>query len=297
MDESILEIYRSAGRISAMARNWAANVIEPGMLARELQMGIEKIITDSGAYPSFPAQTSRNNIAAHYCSSTTDDTKYESGDLVKIDLGAHINGYPVDTGISVDLSPDQKWQPMIDAASDALDAAIGVLKDGIHVGKIGQAVENSIHRSGFNPITNLAGHGLSRWTLHAPPQIPNTAQQGGQILKKGMIFAIEPFVTDGRGYVRDHGRAEIFRLDRKPHPSNKISESVLKSLEKWHGLPIAMRYFPTLPKKPLARTFKELLRQGVMEQYPPLIEISGAQVGWKEHTIFMSPSGPEIITE
>ena len=133
MDPEILEIYRRAGRIAADARNWAAETIEPGMRLRDLQEGVEERIRDEGALPSFPAQTSRNNIAAHYCSSPTDETRYEEGDLVKIDLGAHIDGYPVDTGVSVDLSSDGRWRTLIGAASDALDAAIdtvGERRDG-----------------------------------------------------------------------------------------------------------------------------------------------------------------------
>lgn len=296
MDSDVLEIYRRAGRIAAGVRNWAAEAIEPGMLARDLQAGIEKRICDAGAQPSFPAQTSRNTIAAHYCSAPGDETRYEAGDLVKIDIGAHIDGYPVDTGVAVDLSGDGRWQPMIDAAADALDSAIDMVADGVNVGRIGEVVEKTIKEAGFRPIVNLAGHGLARWTLHAPPQIPNNAQSGGPALRTGMMFAIEPFATTGDGYVEDDGKAQIFRLARRPSPSNKISPIVLEAIDQWNGLPIAYRYFAQLPRKPLERTFKELVRQGAMQQFPPLVEVSGAHVGWKEHTVYLGPDGPEVIT-
>jgi methionyl aminopeptidase len=292
----ILEIYRRAGRIAADARNWAAETIRPGMLVRELQEKIEERIFDSGAMPSFPAQTSRNNIAAHYCSSPTDETRYEAGDLVKIDIGAHIDGYPVDTGVSVDLSEDRRWSTLIAAASDALDAAIATVSDGVTVGKVGTAIDETIRKAGFQPIVNLSGHGLDRWQLHALPQIPNHSQPGGPKLKTGMIFAIEPFSTTGAGYVRDNGRAEIFRLEAKPRPSNKLYAPVMEALDAWNGLPVAYRYFSLLPRKPLERTFAELVRQGVMQPYSPLVEVSGAFVGWKEHTIYLGEDGPEVIT-
>ena len=296
MNSDTLEIYRRAGRIASKARNWAAEAIEPGMMLRELQEGVEKRIRDAGALPSFPAQTSRNNIAAHYCSSPTDQSRYEEGDLVKIDLGAHIDGYPVDTGVSVDLSSDGRWKTLIAAASDALDAAIATVGDGVTVGAVGSAIEKTIRSAGFEPIMNLSGHGLARWELHATPQIPNHAQRGGPKLKTGMIFAIEPFTTTGAGFVEDDGEAEIFRLERSPKPSNKLFEPMMAALDEWHGLPVAMRYFTDLPRKPVERTIAELVRQGVMHAYAPLVEVSDAFVGWREHTIYLGEDGPEVIT-
>ena len=296
MNPETLEIYRRAGRIAADVRNWAADVIEPGMLIRELQEGIEKRICDAGAAPSFPAQTSRNNIAAHYCSSLSDQSRYEEGDLVKIDIGAHIDGYPVDTGVSVDLSTDGRWRTLIGAASDALDAAIATVGDGVTVGVVGTEIEKAIRSAGYEPIMNLSGHGLARWELHSAPQIPNHAQRGGPKLKAGMMFAIEPFATTGEGFVEDDGDAEIFRLERPPRRSNKLFGPMMKALDEWHGLPVAMRYFTDLPRKPVERTIAELVKQGVMHAYSPLVEVSDAFVGWREHTIYLGDDGPEVIT-
>lgn len=296
MDQETLEIYRKAGRIASDARNWAAETIKPGMLLRELQEGVEERIRAAGALPSFPAQTSRNNIAAHYCSSLTDQSRYEEGDLVKIDLGAHIDGYPVDTGVSVDLSADGRWKTLIAAASDALDAAIASVGEGVTVGAVGTAIEKTIRDAGFEPIMNLSGHGLARWELHSTPQIPNHAQHGGPKLKKGMIFAVEPFTTTGAGFVEDDGEAEIFRLERPPRPSNKLFAPFMEALDGWHGLPVAMRYFADLPRKPVERSIAELVKQGVMHGYSPLVEVSDAFVGWKEHTIYLGEDGAEVIT-
>ncbi|MEK9675193.1 MAG: type II methionyl aminopeptidase [Chloroflexota bacterium] len=291
-----LEIFRKAGKIAADARNWAAQNIAPGVLLRELQKGMEERIRDAGALPSFPAQTSRNHVAAHYCSSPTDKTRFEENDLVKIDVGAHIDGYVTDTGVSVDLSRDGRWSSMIAAASDALDAAIAMCKPNVLVDDIGDRVGEVIDGAGFNPILNLTGHGLGHWTLHDRPQIPNVRIGAPGKLEAGFIFAIEPFATSGRGRVRDDGEPEVFRLTRQPKVSNKIDSEVLDSINEWNGLPIARRYFSHLPRKPFERTLKELTKQGVLDEYPPLVEGENDHVGWKEHTIYIGPDGPEVIT-
>ena len=116
-----IDAFREAGRISALARDWAARQIKPGVLLRQVQEGAEEQIRRAGAAPSFPAQTSRNDVAAHFCSAPDDSATFEDGDLVKLDVGAHVDGYPADTGITIDLSPDGRWSNLVAAAANALD--------------------------------------------------------------------------------------------------------------------------------------------------------------------------------
>jgi methionyl aminopeptidase len=215
---------------------------------------------------------------------------------VKIDVGAHIDGLIVDTGVSADLSEDQRWKSMIGAASDALDAAIGMCSPNVDVEDIGERVEAVINAAGFTPIMNLTGHGLGRYTLHDKPQIPNARIGLKGHIEAGSIFAIEPFATSGEGYIEDDGEAEVFMLERSPKPSNKIDSDTLEAIESWRGLPIARRYFSNLPKKPFERTLKELIKQRVLREYYPLVEVSGAHIGWKEHSIWLGPDGPEVLT-
>lgn len=291
-----LETLREAGRIASNARNWAAETIKPGYLLRDLQEGMETMIREAGALPPFPAQTSRNTIAAHYCSSPSDKARFEENDLVKIDVGAHIDGLIVDTGVSADLSADGRWGSLIGAAADALDAAIAMCAADIDVEDIGDRVDQVISNAGFNPVLNLTGHGLGRYTLHDKPQIPNARIGLKGSLEAGSIFAIEPFATSGEGYIDDEGKPEVFMLMRKPKPSNKIDSESLEAIESWRGLPIARRYFNELPKKPFERTLKELIKQKALREYPPLVEVTGEHVGWKEHSIWLGPDGAEVLT-
>jgi methionyl aminopeptidase len=291
-----LETLREAGQIASCARNWAAETIKPGYLMRNLQEGMETLIRDAGAFPSFPAQTSRNQIAAHYCSSPTDTSRFEENDLVKIDVGAHIDGLVVDTGVSADLSADGRWSAMISAASDALDAAIAMCSPDMEVDDIGERVGEVISSAGFKPVLNLTGHGLGRWVLHDRPNIPNDRIGAKGSLEAGSIFAIEPFATSGKGYIKEEGQAEVFLLSEEPKASNKIDAESLGAIRACNGLPFARRYFKKLPKKPFERTLKELIRQGAVREYEPLVEVSGAYVGWKEHTIYLGPEKSEVLT-
>src|SRR6185503_8483861 len=128
---------------------WAKENIRPGVPIRSVLETVESMIRERGAEPGFPAQSSRNYVAAHYCSSPEDEQTYEEGDCVKVDIGVHVDGYVADTAATVDLSDDRRWKLLIKASADALSAAIATVADGVRVGKIGAAIERTIMAAGF----------------------------------------------------------------------------------------------------------------------------------------------------
>jgi methionyl aminopeptidase len=296
MDAAALECLRRAGRIAAECREWARDAIRPGVRIRAVLEGIESRIRERDAWPAFPAQSSRNHIAAHYCSSPDDEQAYEEGDCVKVDLGVHVDGWICDTATTVDLSGDGRWASLIKASSDALAAAIATIEDGVSVGELGAAVERTILAAGFQPVRNLTGHGLGRWKVHTAPQIPNYAERGGGRLRAGMIFAIEPFACTGRGYIKERGKAEVFMMVRPPRNARGIDRELLKAIDSWRGLPIARRYFGEFERDALEDALQKLARQGSLVRYPPLVEEEDVMVAQSEHSIHLGQDGVEILT-
>ena len=296
MDAYALECSRRAGKIASECREWARANIKPGVEVRFILETVEDMIRERGAQPGFPAQSSRNSVAAHYCSAPGDSMKYEEGDCVKVDIGVHIDGYIADTATSVDLSADGRWTPLVKASADALAAAIATVGVGVKVSDVGAAIERTILNAGFEPVRNLTGHGLARWKVHCAPQIPNYAERGGGKLKEGMIIAIEPFACTGRGYIREAGKAEVFMMVRPPRKAKGLDRDVLKAIESWRGLPIARRYFNHLDSAAVEDTISKLAKQGALMRYPPLVEEEGVMVTQTEHSLFIGPEGVEVLT-
>jgi methionyl aminopeptidase len=296
MDAYALECHRKAGRIAAGCREWARENIKPGVLVRDILEGVERQIYDEGAAPGFPAQSSRNSCAAHYCSSPDDEMAYEEGDCVKVDIGVHVDGYIADTACSVDLSKDGRWTPLVKASSDALAAAIAAVGPGVRVGEVGAAIERTIMAAGFEPVRNLTGHGLARWKVHTAPQVPNYGERGGGRILEGQIIAIEPFASTGRGYIHERGKAEVFMMVRPPMKAKGLDKDVLKEIQSWRGLPIARRYFRHLDTAAVEDTFSKLAKQGSLVRYPPLVEDEGVMVTQTEHSMYVSADGVEILT-
>ena len=295
-DAHALECWRRAGRIASGCREWAREHIRPGVEVRWILESIEEQIREQGAAPGFPAQSSRNHVAAHYCSSPDDALVYEEGDCVKVDIGVHVEGYVADTATTVDLSTDGRWEKLIAASRDALAAAIATVGEGVPVGDLGAAIERTITAAGYQPVRNLTGHGLARWKVHTAPQIPNYGERGGGRLQAGMVFAIEPFASTGRGYIRDLGKSEVFMMVRPPARAKGLDRGVLKDIESWRGLPIARRYFRGHDPQVVEDTLTKLVRQGALMRYPPLVEEEGVMVAQTEHSIYLGPQGVEILT-
>jgi methionyl aminopeptidase len=296
MDAHALDCHRRAGKIAKECRDWAVASIKPGVSVRHVLETVEEMIRARGAEPGFPAQSSRNSVAAHYCSAPGDTLTYQEGDCVKVDIGVHVDGYVADTAASADLSLDGRWRPLIKASADALTAAIATVGVGVKVGKVGAAIERTIMAAGFQPVRNLTGHGLGRWKVHTPPQIPNYGENGGGAFVVDSVFAIEPFACNGRGYIRERGRAEVFMMVRPPRKAKGLDKDVMRAIEAWRGLPIARRYFQHLDSALVEDTLSKLAKQGSLMRYPPLVEEDGVMVAQTEHSLYLGSEGVEILT-
>jgi methionyl aminopeptidase len=296
MDAHALDCHRRAGRIAAECREWAKQSVRPGVKVAWVLETVERMIRERGGEPGFPAQSSRNHVAAHYCSPPDDALEYQEGDCVKVDFGVHVDGYIADTAASIDLSADGRWTKLIQASQAALAAAIAAVGVDVPVGDVGAAIERTITGLGFQPVRNLTGHGLGRWKVHTAPQIPNYAERGGGRFRQDSVFAIEPFACTGRGYIKERGKAEVFMMVGPPLSAKGLDRDVLKAIEAWRGLPIARRYFLHLDRVKVEDALAKLAKQGALMRYPPLVEEEGVMVAQTEHSLFLGPNGVEILT-
>lgn len=292
-----LDKLRESGRISATVREHGRTLIRPGASLRAIAEELETMILDLGGRPAFPVQLSRNQIAAHYCSSPQDPTVVDGGDIIKLDLGTHVDGYITDNAITVDLRNGQS-SALVAAAESALENAIAVMGPGASITEIGHRIESTIKAFGFTPVYNLTGHGVARYVVHCSPSIPNYPDPKAPRLRANQTIACEPFACDGRGFIEEVGKAEVFGLTRQPKPKDKLSESTLAALAATDDLPFARRTLLRVlgdPKK-VEATLRELEKAKLLHEYPPLAEKSGVRVAQCEHTIFISEQGAEVLT-
>lgn len=289
--QEILEKYREAGRILKIVRAEAVEMIRVGNSLLRVAEFVENRTIELGGRPAFPCNISRNEEAAHATPKAGDSTVFGK-DMVKLDLGVHVDGYIADSAVTVDLSgnPD-----ILKASEEALAAAIEIARPGITTGKIGAAIEDSIRSYGLKPITNLTGHGLSNYEAHEEPIVPNKRVEGGVILKEGDVFAIEPYATDGVGLIREGGSwAEIYSLKRKKPVRIPEVRNILKQVEEYRKLPFAKRW---LESNKLDFALIQLEKAEIFNSYPVLIESAGGLVAQAEHTVVITNDGCEVTTK
>ena len=290
-----LEYYRKVGEITRKAREFGSTLVQEGRSLLECADKVEEYIKSSGARPAFPVNISINQVAAHYAPAPNDPNEFKYGDLVKLDVGAHLDGYIGDTAITIEVGTD-RWKKLIQSSSSALDRAIGIVKDGIAVGKIGATIEGEVSRFGYKPIKNLSGHLLSRYELHAGMSVPNVAEAFSRRLQSSMAIAIEPFCTNGKGQVKSGkpGNIYMFRNERK-NISAESEELLRKIREEFITLPFASRW--CLEFHPRAEELLgELTRCGALYRYPVLIESGDGMVSQTEHTVFVKEDKCEVLT-
>lgn len=271
-----------AGNIAAEARELGRKIAKPGTPLLEIAEQVEAKIFELGGKTAFPVNLSLNHLAAHYTPATNDQTLFKEGDILKIDVGASFNGAVGDTAISVGENSE-----LIKASKEALMNAIKLCTPGTELRQIGKTIRETINSHGFQPITNLSGHGLARYVVHYGISIPNYDNGDRTKLIDGMTIAIEPFATTGEGQVTEGAPSNIYRLNAKRPTRNPVCRKVIDFVNKeYKTLPFAKRWVEkAVPGSAMA--FPILVREGILHSYGQLPEKSKGMISQHEHSIIV----------
>ena len=297
-DKEALEKLKRSGKILRETREEMRNFVHEGMPIIDVCEKAESLIREKGGKPAFPCNVSINEIAAHYTSPIGDKTRIPEGSLVKVDIGAHVDGYLTDTSVTVCFN--QEHAPMVEAAERALKAAIENIRPDVPTSRLGTIIESTIRSRGFKPISNLTGHSVGRFLVHAGTSIPNVSQLSFSRIKVGGVYAIEPFTTlpNAVGKVEDGDGSYIFRFLKSKSLKNPYAKQLSKHIEEnFKTLPFAERWLQGLvPEEHRREGFHELLSSKSIMNYTILVEASGKPVAQAEHTVLIVEEGCVVLT-
>ena len=296
--EEVLEKHRKAGKILAKVADDSKRMIIVGEGLLDIAESIEKMIRDNGVEPAFPVNISLNEFAAHYTPEADCKKTLGEKDLVKIDMGVHVDGYIADMAYTVDLSGEQG--KLVEAAEEALNAGIAEIKAGVQISKISEAIHAAFEKHGVKPIDNLTGHKLLQYILHPGVSIPNVRGNYEYTLSENEVFAIEPFGTNGAGHVVDTDQEEIFSLSNIGNVRMRETRRILNFIqEKYNLLPFAERWLAAEFKSKLLlrSSLRELMVLGLITPYPVLRDRDKGMVAQAEHTVIVTNDGCEITTK
>jgi methionyl aminopeptidase len=297
LDDHVIECYKKAGKAVASALRLGQVIARPGTKMLDLATLLEQEITRQGMGLAFPANLSLDNCAAHYSPTIDDPMVLPKEGLLKIDLGAHCEGYVADAAITVNLGKTGGvYDTLIKAATDALYGAIRAFKPGVNVGQIGAIIQREIEKyKDCRPIANLGGHQLKQYNLHAGTFVPNIARTSDNyIIQEGDQFAIEPFSTNGYGAIKNGPDMTIFRfagVKKKKNLPLLEKVRIQKFKDAFTTLPFSPRWVDFVPKDQVDAMVAHFLKQDMLEGYHTFIERANGLVAQAEHTVIVTKDG------
>ena len=197
------EKIRVAGSLAAQALDEVTPFVKPGVTTKKLDKICYEYIRDNGGYSAplfyrgFPKSccTSVNHVVCHGIPA---DKYLDEGNIINIDVTAIVNGWHGDTSRMFFIGDvSVKSKNLISTTYDSMMKAISIIKDGIHLGDIGETIQTYVEKKGFSVVRDFCGHGIGK-TFHEPPNILHYGKRGEGIkLKEGMIFTVEPMINEG----------------------------------------------------------------------------------------------------
>lgn len=287
-----------AGKAVAHALKLAYQIGRPGTNMGDFAKVLEDDILAQGAEGlAFPANIGLDEVAAHYSPVIQDPNTFPDHGLVKVDLGAHVDGYVADAAITINLGDDGGiHDTLIRAAKDALYAVIGIAKPGVSIQAIGATIQTQIEKfKSLSPISNLGGHRVSQWDLHGAPFIPNIgAGMDNYILKEGDQIAIEPFSTNGYGAIKNGKEITIFEV-KNIHKKKNLPQHdrirLRKFKDKFKNFPFSARWVDFMPQEQVNDFILKYYRMGIFQGYHVFVERGQGLVAQHEHTLLITKEG------
>ena len=132
------------------------------------------------------------------CHGIPSDKILREGDIINVDVTAFKEGWHGDTSRMFKIGDISiKAEKLINTTYEAMMKAINIVRDGVHLGDIGHAIQTHVEAQGFSVVQDFCGHGIGR-TFHKEPNILHYGEKGtGEKIKSGMIFTIEPMINLG----------------------------------------------------------------------------------------------------
>ncbi len=288
MDDLTIQKILKAGKVAAIVRREGALKLQkPGTSYLEVMDYCEKRIEELGAGIAW-AQMAVNDVAAHFCPLEDDTAVSQEGQLIKVDIGTHVDGYIADNAMTVEVGKSHEHKDLIKAAQNALKAAVKLVEPGRTLAELGEAQMSEAQALGFTTVRNLCGHTIDHYQVHGGVSIPSFNNKEKKTIQEGWQVAIEPFVTPGDGLIKEKGQATIFMMRKNANARSPNARKIIDDMKDRNSLPFTTRWVSRkYGKGAAALGIRELLQNKVVTPYPPLAEISQSMVSQFEHSMIV----------
>lgn len=265
INSDFLSDYRQAAETHRQVRQWAQKNIKPGQTLTEIANGIEdsvrRLVGHDGlsegdaivAGMGFPTGLNLDEIAAHFSPNAGNKTVLQQNNVMKVDIGVHVNGRIVDSAFTMAFDPT--YDNLLAAVKDATNTGVREAGIDVRLGELGGLIQEAMESyeceingttHPIKPIRGLAGHTILPYSIHGTKSVPLIKTDDMTKMEEGDVFAIETFGSTGTGRVWDEGETSHYAL-RKDAPKMDLrlssARSLLNTIQKnFSTIPFCRRY-------------------------------------------------------
>ncbi|MCL4107329.1 UNVERIFIED_CONTAM: hypothetical protein GTU68_067240 [Idotea baltica] len=232
-----IELIRESCLIVSKTLALVGSLLKPGISGVDIDRKAEEFIRDQNAVPGFKGY---RDFPATLCISPNEGVvhgipvskEFVDGDIVSVDCGALLNNYYGDSAFTFAIGEVSKdVLDLLEVTNTSLYKAIDVSRKGSRLGDIGYAIQSYAEgEHGYGVVRELIGHGIGK-NLHEKPDVPNYGNRGkGQMLKEGLVIAIEPMINLGSKEIMQSSDGwTIISKDRKPSAHYEHTIAITKN--------------------------------------------------------------------
>lgn len=206
-NEEEIKLIRKACEVTKLTLEMLKKEIKPGVTTKHLDKLAYDFILSKGCKPAFKGLY---GFPGTICASVNEEVvhgipsnrKLKEGDIISIDIGACYKGYHGDSAWTYPVGKISKEKEyLLKHTEKSLFEGLSVIKDGMHIGDIGNAVSTYAEKHNLGVVRELVGHGVGT-DVHEEPDVPNYGKpHTGPLLKEGMVIAVEPMLNLGSRHV------------------------------------------------------------------------------------------------
>lgn len=197
------------GKLAARSLEYIAAYIKPGITTNEidkivydhtLTLGCEPACLNYKGYPKTIC-TSINEVVCH---GLPGDAVLKAGDIINVDITHRKDGYHGDCSATFYVGEvSQIAKDVTEAARQARDLGIEIIRPGATTGDIGFAIDKFVTRKGFSTVKEIGGHGINL-IFHDEPFVPSFGKRGrGDVLIPWQCITVEPMVNEGAAAIKE----------------------------------------------------------------------------------------------
>ncbi|KAL2868764.1 putative methionine aminopeptidase, type II [Aspergillus lucknowensis] len=320
-DEGFLDNYRKAAEIHRQVRKHTQETAKPGRtlteIAVEIDDGVRALLDNAGlalgdglkSGLGFPTGLSLNNCVAHFTPNPGQkEIVLQQKDVMKVDFGVHINGWIVDSAFTMSFDP--VYDNLLAAVKDATNTGLKTAGIDIRISDVSAAIQEAMESYEVEiegktfpvkAVRNLTGHDIKQYRIHGGKSIPFVKNSDQTKMEEGEIFAIETFGSTGRGYITDdigvYGYGKSYNAPSRVSLPLASSRSLWKTINENFGtIVFSRRYLERLGVERYLAGMNNLVSHGLVDVYPPLVDIKGSYSAQFEHTVLLREANKEVIS-